>query len=110
MGTRIEAVYRTDNPDCLPLGDLAGYLVLLLVANPGIRFSFRYKMDENEFSLELTVPGNTSETVVLPVASDATVTESGKPITEIEGVEVVGQDNNGWNLIVGSGNYQFLCR
>jgi len=24
----------------------------LLVANPGIRFSFRYKMDENEFSLD----------------------------------------------------------
>ncbi|HMM18013.1 MAG TPA: ATP-binding protein [Petrimonas sp.] len=52
VGTRIEAVYRTDNPDCLPLGDLAGYLVLLLVANPGIRFSLRYKMDENEFSLD----------------------------------------------------------
>ncbi len=51
-GTTVEAVYRTDNPDCLPLGDLAGYLVLLLVANPGIRFSFRYKLDENEFSLD----------------------------------------------------------
>ena len=52
VGTTIEAVYRTDNPDCLPLGDLAGYLVLLLIANPGIRFSFRYKLDENDFSID----------------------------------------------------------
>ncbi|MEA4949623.1 MAG: ATP-binding protein [Petrimonas sp.] len=51
-GTTIEAVYKTDNPDCLPLGDLGGYLVLLLIANPGIHFSFRYKIDESEFSLD----------------------------------------------------------
>lgn len=51
-GTSIEAVYKTDNPDCLPLGDLAGYLVLLLVANPEIHFSFCYRIDENDYSLD----------------------------------------------------------
>ena len=33
-GTTIEAVYKTNHPDCLPLGDLSGYLVLLLIGNP----------------------------------------------------------------------------
>lgn len=51
-GTALEAVYKTDNPDCLPLGDLGGYLVLLLIANPGIHFSFRYGMDDKEFLLD----------------------------------------------------------
>lgn len=51
-GTMIEAVYKTDNPDCLPLGDLGGYFVLLLIANPEIHFSFRYRIDENEFLLD----------------------------------------------------------
>ncbi len=52
VGTTVEAVYRTDNPDCLPLGDLGGYVVLLFIANPGIHFSFRYKIDENEFLID----------------------------------------------------------
>ena len=51
-GTTIEAVYRTDPPDCLPLGDIAGYLTLLLKANPAISFRFLYKLDESEFSLD----------------------------------------------------------
>ncbi|MDO5523000.1 MAG: ATP-binding protein [Bacteroidia bacterium] len=52
VGTTIEAVYKTNNPDCLPLGDLAGYMVLLLVANPEIHFSFRYRIDGSEFLLD----------------------------------------------------------
>lgn len=52
VGTTIGAVYKTDNPDCLPLGDLGGYLVLLVIANPEIHFSFRYAIDEKEFSLD----------------------------------------------------------
>lgn len=51
-GTAIEAVYRTDNPDCLPLGDLAGYLTLLLKANPGIRFRFVYRLNDETFELD----------------------------------------------------------
>ncbi len=52
-GTEIVAVYKTDNPDCLPLGDLGGYLVLLLIGNPEIHFSFRYRIDEHEFLLDI---------------------------------------------------------
>lgn len=51
-GTVVEAVYRTDHPDCLPLGDIAGYLALLLKANPGIRIRFAYRMDKALFTID----------------------------------------------------------
>ena len=51
-GTTIEAVYHTDHPDCLPLGDIAGYLTLLLKANPAISFRFAYKLDASEFTVD----------------------------------------------------------
>ncbi|MFA6661060.1 MAG: ATP-binding protein [Bacilli bacterium] len=51
-GTTIEALYRTDHPDCLPLGDLAGSLVMLVKANPEIRFCFSYRIDATEFRFD----------------------------------------------------------
>lgn len=52
FGTTVEATYRTDNPDCLPLGDIAGYLTMLLVANPHVRIRFSYKINSEEFMLD----------------------------------------------------------
>lgn len=51
-GTVIEAKYMTNNPDCLPLGDIAGYLTMLLKANPDIHFIFRYRIDKMLFKLD----------------------------------------------------------
>ncbi|MDR0422151.1 MAG: ATP-binding protein [Proteiniphilum sp.] len=51
-GTVVEALYRTDHPDCLPPGDMAGYLVLLLRANPEVRFRFASRIDDAEFVLD----------------------------------------------------------
>lgn len=51
-GTTVEAVYRTNNPDCLPLGDLEGSLMLLVMANPAIRFRFIYRVGEEAFSFD----------------------------------------------------------
>lgn len=52
VGSEIEAFYRTDHPDCLPLGDMAGYLALLLRANPHVFFRFICRIDEAEFILD----------------------------------------------------------
>ncbi|HOO95124.1 MAG TPA: sensor histidine kinase [Proteiniphilum sp.] len=51
-GTTVEALYRTDNPDCLPLGDLEGSLLLMVMANPGIRFRFTYRVGPEVFSFD----------------------------------------------------------
>ena len=52
MGASVKAVYRTDHPDCLPLGDIAGTLSLLLKANPEIRFRVLYRLDDDEFRFD----------------------------------------------------------
>lgn len=52
VGTIVEAVYRTDHPDCLPLGDIAGYTALLMQANPGIHMRFAYRIDQSFFAID----------------------------------------------------------
>ena len=49
IGTEISATYKTNHPDCIPLGDLPGYLILLLIGNPYINFSFSYCIDDEKF-------------------------------------------------------------
>ena len=51
IGTEIRATYNTNHPDCIPLGDLAGYMILLLIGNPGINFKFLYQLDDEKFEL-----------------------------------------------------------
>lgn len=52
LGTTVEAIYCTDNPDCLPIGDIAGYLTMLMVANPDVHIKFIYRIDNEEFMLD----------------------------------------------------------
>jgi len=61
-GTKIKAKYKTNHIDCLPLGDIPGYLILLFIANPELQISFHYKLDNDIFSvstLELVDEGVT---------------------------------------------------
>ena len=51
IGTEIRAIYKTNHPDCIPLGDLAGYMILLLIGNPGINFKFLYQLDDEKFEM-----------------------------------------------------------
>lgn len=51
IGTQIEAIFKTDNPNCLPLGDLSGQMALLFATNPLIDFLFSYSIDNSIFSI-----------------------------------------------------------
>lgn len=51
-GSVMEAIYRTDHPDCLPLGDMGGYLALLLRTNTHVCFRFTFRIDDAEFILD----------------------------------------------------------
>jgi len=48
-GTKIKAVFTHDNLDRPSLGDIAGTVVLLVGANPEIRFNYVHKTDDGEF-------------------------------------------------------------
>ncbi|MBL7199077.1 MAG: glycoside hydrolase family 78 protein [Anaerolineae bacterium] len=66
-----------------------------------------WELDEDEFSLQVTVPANTWATVRLPDASLAQVTESGQPLTGGEGVMRTAQEGDAVLVEIGSGDYRF---
>ena len=48
-GTEVEALFIYDNIDRLPLGDIAGTIVLLASANPTIEFIYKHTVDGEEY-------------------------------------------------------------
>lgn len=42
-GTTVKASFRTDHPDCKPVGDVGASLQILIRANPDIAFIYEYK-------------------------------------------------------------------
>lgn len=49
VGTTVTAVYLTDSVDCLPLGDMAESIILLVQQKPDNRFIYRRISDIREF-------------------------------------------------------------
>ena len=48
-GTEVTATFKTDNIDCMPMGDLTGTIITLLQYAPKIRWVVNYKVDNREF-------------------------------------------------------------
>ena len=52
VGTKTKAVFKTDHLDFTPLGDMCSSIVLLITMNLHMDFVYRYRIDENEFTLD----------------------------------------------------------
>lgn len=50
-GTTVKAVFMTDNIDCVPPGDLASSLSLLMTGNPEVNFVIRLIKDDDVFEV-----------------------------------------------------------
>ncbi len=68
----------------------------------------RWERSEAAFRLTCRIPANTRAKVVLPVAEGAGVSESGKPLDRVAGLEVVREEAGELVLEVGSGDYSFV--
>jgi alpha-L-rhamnosidase len=66
-----------------------------------------WKRDEGSFTLDISVPVNTSATVYVPTKDSAKITESGKPANDAPAVKFLRQEGNAAVFQVGSGNYSF---
>ena len=66
-----------------------------------------WRVENNSFSLDLTVPPNTSATVVIPTADSSKIQESGKSVGESDGVTFVRAANGMAFFEVSSGSYHF---
>jgi len=67
-----------------------------------------WNRDGDRFTLNVTIPANTTATVYVPARSAEVVTESGKPAAKSQGVKFLRMDNDRAVFAVESGQYAFI--
>jgi hypothetical protein len=67
----------------------------------------RWEWRHGKFILQVTVPANATATVFVPARESGTVTESGRPVAQVEGVKFLRRDGDRDVLAIGSGSYAF---
>ncbi|MHC4750239.1 MAG: family 78 glycoside hydrolase catalytic domain, partial [Planctomycetota bacterium] len=69
-----------------------------------------WSLEDGTFTLNVTVPANTTATVYVPAVSAESVTEGGKPAATAEAVRYLHMDRGKALFTIGSGNYQFTSK
>ena len=67
-----------------------------------------WRKENGKVSLKVTIPANTTALICVPAKDAESVTESGKPATQSEGVRFAGMENGHAVFEVTSGNYSFV--
>ena len=68
-----------------------------------------WTIESGIFTLNATVPVNTSAKIYIPTHDQHSVSESGKPVSKVPGVKFLGLEGNAAVYSVGSGNYHFTA-
>ena len=71
------------------------------------RIVSEWKRDGQSLSLHVSIPVNTTATVSIPAQDAGTVTETGKPASQADGVKFIKMDDSRVVYAVGSGDYTF---
>lgn len=69
-----------------------------------------WKLENEIFTWKVSVPANTRANVLLPAEKMEDITESGRPVSEVEGLKYVREEEGCINLEIGSGEYTFTCK
>ena len=69
-----------------------------------------WKIKGDTFTLNVTIPANTTATVYVPAGDIEGVTEGGKPAAKAEAVSVLRMEDDTAVFAVGSGNYRFVSK
>ncbi len=69
-----------------------------------------WKIEGNQFIMEVEVPVNTTATIYIPTASAGDITESGKALSACKDVTVSGVENGYVVVKAGSGRYLFSAK
>jgi len=103
--------------------DNPGYKKILIRPHPGGHFSYmetslktyygqivsNWKINGDQFILDVQIPPNTSARIVLPTSDNTSVMESGKPVSINNLPDKLEMDGIGTALEIGSGQYHFTC-
>lgn len=68
-----------------------------------------WKIESGIFTLNATVPANTTAKIYIPTRDKNSVSESGQPASQAPGVKFLGQEGNAAVYSVGAGNYHFTA-
>ena len=71
------------------------------------RISSDWKTEDGEFHWKVSVPANTTATVLVPAQDVTKVFESGKSVDQAEGVKFLRMEKGRAVFEVGSGTYEF---
>jgi alpha-L-rhamnosidase len=74
------------------------------------RIDVAWRADSGAFSLDVTIPANTSAAVYVPASAAGRVTEGGRPASGAAGVRFVGMDRDAAVFEVEAGTYRFASR
>ena len=102
--------------------DGPGYKRIIIRPRPGGGFSYAkasyesihgkivsdWKIEGRTFTLNVTIPANTTATVYVPARDPESVTESGRPAAGSESVRFLKMEEDTVVYEVGSGNYVFV--
>lgn len=66
-----------------------------------------WKIQDHQLIMDVEIPANTTATIYVPAASAEKVMESGKALSALKDIEVVGTEKEQVILKAGSGKYQF---
>lgn len=91
-----------------PVGDLISAKAIHESMYGGISSS--WKLTNGRFVWDVVVPPNTTATVHVPAGKVSDVTESGKPVNQVAGLEVVRADSGDVVLKAVSGRYRFVSK
>jgi len=69
-----------------------------------------WKIKGGKFTLNVTIPANTTATVYVPAGDIKSVTEGGKPAVKAEAVSLLRMEDDSAVFAVGSGNYRFVSK
>jgi alpha-L-rhamnosidase len=102
--------------------DGPGYKRIIIDPQPGGGFSYAkagyesihgqvkssWEIKDGTFTLNVTIPANTTAAVYVPAKDAESVTESGRPAAASEGVKFLQMEAGRAVYQVGSGNYEFV--
>ena len=71
------------------------------------RINSEWQLNNDVMDITVTIPANTTAEVVLPKASQANVTESNKPVKDVDAITNIKKEGTDLKLNVGSGTYHF---
>jgi alpha-L-rhamnosidase len=74
------------------------------------RLACHWRLTDNAFSLDATIPTNTTATIILPGSNLEDIYEGERPLSEAEGVKNVQTDEENTLIEVGSGHYEFSIK